>query len=119
MWSHPLYEAAFWLVSGHALVDFSLQNDTLAREKSRHSDTPLQKVVPWGWWLTAHALMHGMPVMFVTHRVDLAVGEVVAHWCIDFAKCEKSISLPVDQGLHILCKVLWLAIWWIGSGQPT
>jgi len=91
-------------------MDFSLQNDTMALEKNRHSTTPLQKAVPWYYWLGAHALIHGGMVYYITGYQVLGIAETVIHAFIDFGKCEKWFSIHVDQVLHILCKVVWYVL---------
>ena len=37
----------------------------------------------------------------------LALIEAVVHWFIDLGKCEKLYNIHVDQGLHMICKVIW------------
>lgn len=101
---------AFWLVVAHFVADYPLQGDTTAREKNRHAKTPLQTHVPWYYWLTAHALMHGGAVALVTGSALLGVAETAAHWLIDFGKCERWFSIHVDQALHIACKMAWLML---------
>ena len=101
----------FYLLAGHALADFPFQAGPIAIEKNRHSTTQLQKEVPWYYWLTAHALVHGLVVGLLTGRPDLGIGEAVLHWFIDFAKCEGWTNIHIDQALHVLCKALWYAIW--------
>jgi hypothetical protein len=111
----------FFLLAGHALMDYSLQNDAMAACKCRRTTNPLQQAVPWYYWLTAHALLHGAMVGVVVRwgyptddKWHLAVGfglaETVLHWLIDLGKCEKLYSIHVDQGLHVLCKVAWWAL---------
>lgn len=100
----------FWLLVAHFVCDYPLQGDTTAREKNRHSDTPLQGFVPWPYWLTAHALMHGGAVALVTGSVVLGMAETACHWVIDFGKCEKWYSIHADQALHLACKVVWLLV---------
>ena len=97
----------FLLVAGHAVCDFSLQNEAIALEKNRHSTSALQRHVPWFYWLSAHALTHGLAVALTTSSVVLGVLETLAHWVIDFGKCEKWYSIHIDQTLHVLCKVAW------------
>ena len=46
------------LAMGHFLGDFGLQNDRMAVEKCAGRDVTL----PWQWWLTAHAAIHGLLV---------------------------------------------------------
>jgi hypothetical protein len=101
-------ELLFLLVAGHALCDFALQSDTMSREKKRGSPTPLQKAVPWYWWLGAHSLIHGLSVWVVLRSLPLALAETVAHFVIDFGKCEGKYGLGTDQALHLTCKMIWL-----------
>ena len=49
----------FFLIAGHALMDFALQPDPMAVCKCRRANHPLKAVVPWYYWLTSHALVHG------------------------------------------------------------
>lgn len=98
----------FYMLVAHAALDYPLQGDTTAIEKNPNSKTALQQHVPWYYWLTAHALMHGGAVAMITGSVFLGVCETVAHWIIDLGKCHGRYSIHVDQALHIACKVLWL-----------
>jgi Protein of unknown function (DUF3307) len=84
----------WWLVVGHAVADFWAQSDALAKMKNRHRFDP-SRVPPgqrpqqvWVHALTAHALMHGAAVALVTGRWWLGLLETVAHWVIDFGKCD-------------------------------
>jgi hypothetical protein len=112
-----LFALFFFLLAGHALMDYSLQNDSMAVCKCRKSKSPLAISVPWYYWLTAHALLHGAAVGFIFrwmgfewHIVALfAAAETVVHWFVDFGKCENWYSLLVDQAIHILCKIAWWA----------
>jgi hypothetical protein len=78
------------LVMAHFLGDFGLQSDRMAVEKCPGCD----RTLPWPWWLTAHAAIHGV---------------------IDLFKCRGRYSLAVDQLLHLICKLLWalLASRWL------
>jgi hypothetical protein len=114
-----LFALLFFLIAGHALMDYSLQNDSMAVCKCRRSTSPIAASVPWYYWLTSHALLHGAAVGVTLRWVAgfdwntataLAVAETVIHWCIDYGKCEKWYSLLVDQAIHILCKIAWWAI---------
>lgn len=103
----------FLLLCGHAIADFALQTDWIAKNKSRHNlvpagydpvrHGPLQKI--WPYVLSAHALIHGAMVFAVTQSVLLAAIETAAHWAIDFGKCERKYGIHTDQALHILCKL--------------
>jgi Protein of unknown function (DUF3307) len=108
----------FFLLAGHALMDFALQSDAMATCKCRRADLPLQKSVPWFYWLTAHALLHGAAVGVVVAwfgyamsvAVGFAVAEAVVHWLADYAKCAGLFSIHVDQLIHVLSKVAWWAL---------
>ena len=101
----------FYLIAGHALADFSLQSDAMAKGKNRHRKTeppPGATYTPcWPYWLTAHALIHGATVAVITGSVHLGIAETIAHWCIDFGKCENWYGIHIDQALHFLCKATW------------
>jgi len=103
-------ETLFLLLASHCVCDFALQSDTMGREKKRSSTTALQTAVPWYYWLTAHAFIHGLGVWLVLHSLPLALAEIVAHFAIDLGKCEGKYGIRVDQSLHIVCKVLWLVL---------
>ena len=101
----------FYLMAGHALADFPLQAGPMAIEKSRHSKTELQKQVPWHYWLTAHAFIHGGIVALVTNSLGFGLIETGLHWVIDFAKCEGLTNIHTDQALHVGCRVAyWLLL---------
>jgi hypothetical protein len=79
----------FYLVVGHCLCDFPLQNDYLAKAKDPDS------------------MIHAGSVAFFTHSMLLGVFEGITHALIDHLKCRKAISFGVDQSLHIGLKILW------------
>lgn len=95
------------LIAAHALADYPLQGDFLAKAKNRASPIP---GVPWYHGLLAHAAIHGGFVGAITGSVTLGLAEFVAHCFIDDTKCMGRISYNQDQALHILCKVLWVII---------
>lgn len=101
----------FALLIGHALADYPLQGAFLARAKDRHSDSGAlfgEQKAPKGLWvhaLTAHSLVHAGAVWLITSSVLLAAVELVLHWFIDFAKCERWTGFHLDQVLHVLCKI--------------
>lgn len=102
----------FWLLVGHAVGDFWAQSDALAQMKNRNR--PNTRVPPgqkpqtiWVYALTSHALMHGGIVALVTGSVWLGLAETVAHWLIDFGKCENWYGIHADQAMHGGCKLLW------------
>ena len=109
------------LCVGHFFVDYPMQNEFMAIYKSRHAKHPHVKE-PYLWWhlLTAHAILHGGMVGIITGNMWLGLLEFVFHWFIDLAKNEKKTNLEVDQALHIVCKVFYVAVcatmawhpWW-------
>jgi hypothetical protein len=113
-----LFALLFFLIAGHALMDYSLQNDAMAACKCRRSNSPLAMSVPWYYWLSAHAVLHGATVGAVFRwtgfdwsvAVVLGTAETVLHWGSDYAKCEDWYSLHVDQAFHIGCKIAWWAL---------
>lgn len=100
----------FLLIAVHAILDFPLQGDTVAINKNPNANTALQKHVPWGYWLSAHALSHGLGVWFITQSVWLGICETISHWIIDYLKCQGKYSIHMDQFLHLLSKIVWLIV---------
>lgn len=112
MTSVATLETFLMLIMGHALADFALQNPDMARLKNRHSkpaNVPAgQKITPcWFYFLTSHALIHGGVVWLITQSWQFAFAETMAHWLIDFAKCENWTNPHTDQLCHVLCKIIW------------
>lgn len=105
-----IFTILFFLLAAHALLDFPLQGEVVAINKSPLAKTELQKHVPWYYWLTAHALVHGGAVALVTGTVWLGLAETVCHFAIDYGKCLHKYSIHGDQFLHVVCKVLWVVI---------
>ncbi|MCA0276234.1 MAG: DUF3307 domain-containing protein [Proteobacteria bacterium] len=95
------------LIVGHALADYPLQGDFLAKAKSRVNPIP---GVPWYHGLLAHAAIHGGFVGVITGSLTLGIAEFIAHCLIDDAKCMGRISYNQDQALHVACKVLWVTV---------
>lgn len=101
-----------WLmICAHALADYPLQGDFLARGKNHTA--PLDGV-PWRQCLAAHALIHGGAVTLVTGSFALGVLEAMVHAMIDYAKCAGDLTYNRDQALHVICKVAWFALLLLG-----
>lgn len=100
----------FLLLAGHALCDYPLQGDFLAKAKNRAN--PISGV-PWWHGLFPHALIHGGMVAIVTGIWWLGVAEFVIHAATDDAKCTGKIGFDADQAIHVGCKLAWwiTAIW--------
>lgn len=97
----------FLLIGAHALADYPLQGDFLAQAKNRN--TAIGKLF-WPHALFAHSMIHGSAVLLITGSMLAACLEVLIHAGTDWLKCEGTISLNVDQAIHIACKILWVAI---------
>jgi hypothetical protein len=101
----------FWLLVGHSLADYPLQGEFLALAKRRGG----MRSVPWQTALAAHSTIHAGAVALVTGSVILGLFEFAFHSLIDFAKCEgmfgedQAHAFSVDQGLHVVCKLMWVA----------
>ncbi|WP_367873520.1 DUF3307 domain-containing protein [Luteolibacter sp. Populi] len=91
----------FAFAIAHALADFPLQGDYLAREKQRSTATGTKE---WLIALTAHALIHSGGVWIVSGSVLLGAIELCMHWLIDFGKGEGKYGYVADQLLHLSCK---------------
>lgn len=89
------------LIFTHYLCDFSLQNDFVAKFKARGS-APF-----WYHVMTGHCAVQALGVLLVTKNTNLACAEFIAHFVIDYFKCEKKLTFNQDQGLHLICKVIW------------
>ena len=95
------------LIGLHALADYPLQGDFLAKAKNHLNPIP---GVPFYQALAAHGAIHGAAVGVFLQSPLLGACEFVAHCAIDYLKCANRISFNVDQALHVACKVIWLAI---------
>ena len=108
-----MIETFFLLLCGHALTDFALQSEVMAKGKNRHKRPEYipdgQKYMPcWFYWLSAHALISGGAVYLITGQLHWGLVETVIHWIADFIKCENKTNPHQDQFLHIASKALYL-----------
>lgn len=97
------------LICAHALCDYPLQGDFLAKAKNKFM--PITGV-PWYQAMTAHASIHAGAVGLITGNIYLGIAEFVAHFSIDYLKCANKLSFNQDQALHIYCKLAWVTIFW-------
>ena len=97
-------EMLLMLFAGHALCDYPLQGDFLAKGKNHRLPLP---GVPWYQCLYAHVLIHAGMVYLITHSFTLAMCEFTIHFATDFAKCEGKLTFNQDQAIHYLCKIAW------------
>lgn len=100
------------LLGWHALADYPLQGDFLARAKNRAAPIP---GVPWYQAMGAHVAIHALGVWLITGVWWMGAIEAVAHFATDDAKCRGKIGFNTDQFLHIALKTAFAVILW---GQP-
>lgn len=106
------------LVIGHALADYPLQGDFLARGKNPATAFP---GIPWPWLLGFHAAIHAGAVWLVLWLfhvpalvvVVCVVSEFSLHALTDLLKCQEEISFSHDQALHLFCKATWATFAWL------
>ena len=104
-----MIEKFILLIIGHALCDYALQTEAMAKFKSYKVSTKDMPGMPnWVYWLTAHSLIHGGMIYIITGSMFFCIFEIIVHWFIDLSKCGNKINAHVDQTLHILCKALYL-----------
>ena len=112
--STPTLETLLVLIAGHALADYPLQTDFIAKGKNHRAPIP---GIDWPIILLAHALIHGLTVYALTGSAALLVLESVLHTVIDWTKCEGLTTFRVDQALHVACKVVYVlagaSLWWL------
>jgi hypothetical protein len=97
----------FAFAIAHALADFPLQGDYLARTKQRKEANKLSECLIA---LTAHSLIHAGGVWIVSGSVVIAVAELVLHWLIDLGKGEGKYGYATDQLLHLGCKAAYVVV---------
>lgn len=93
------------LLVGHAVCDYPLQGDFLAKAKNHKAAIP---GVPAWQALVWHAMIHAGCVGYITGAVALGAFEFFAHVAIDYAKCDNEITFNQDQALHVVCKAAWV-----------
>lgn len=97
----------FAFTIGHAVADYPLQGDYLAREKVRSQAAGLAS---WVMALSAHALVHAGAVWLISGSMGMAAAELSLHWLIDLAKGERRIGLVTDQLMHLACKAGYVLV---------
>ena len=94
----------FAFAIAHALADFPLQGEFLAIQKSRRTANDRSM---WVVALTAHCLIQAGGVWLISGSMAYAAAELFLHALIDFGKGEQRFGIMVDQGLHLLCKLVY------------
>lgn len=97
----------------HALADFPLQGDYIAKQKARRqAESPQVWIVA----LTAHCLIHAGGVWLVSGSLAFFAAEFVLHFLIDFGKGEQKFGFLTDQMLHLACKAAYVVLIAAGIG---
>ncbi len=103
----------FLFLVGHAVCDFVLQGEIMGTAKNRTKWLAAghdPSFPPWYYWLGAHAFTHGGAVFLISGLWQLGAIETVLHAAIDFSKCEGRLSFDMDQALHLVCKLVYVAV---------
>lgn len=110
----------FWLLVGHAVADYPLQGDFLAKAKC--SSNPIPGI---DWWIAmlAHSFIHAgavaivlLPFIGMRGAVMFGCLELAVHFVIDRLKCDGLTSFRTDQMIHVVCKIAWASaavVWFL------
>lgn len=102
------------MVMVHFAIDYQFQSNEVAQGKNPNKDEGRMFGVPWYYWMTSHASVHGLGVVFITHSMLLGVLETICHFGIDWLKCQKYTGIHIDQCLHVVCKAIWMLCFYYG-----
>ena len=91
----------------HALADFPLQGDYLARMKVREQAGNTSE---WLISLTAHSLVQAGGVWIISGSPLLGAAELCLHWLIDLGKGEGKFGYATDQMFHLTCKLAYVIV---------
>lgn len=97
----------------HALADFPLQGDYIAKQKSRPQADSFSV---WVIALAAHSVIHAGGVWLVSGSLALGLVELGVHALIDGYKGEGRFGIVTDQLLHLACKVVYTLLLAYGWG---
>lgn len=100
-----LLETFCFLLFGHALADYPLQGDFLARGKNHKSPLP---GISWQQCLFWHSMIHAGFVAVITGSLALGALELIVHQSLDWQKCNGNLTFNQDQLAHVICKVVWV-----------
>lgn len=92
-----------WLIVGHYLGDFVLQNDYVAKNKAPGNAN-------WIHCMIAHCAIQAGTVYFFTASPILGGLEFAIHFVVDVLKCGGHLSFNMDQAIHITCRIVWALI---------
>ena len=98
----------------HALVDFPLQGDYIAKQKARNQ---ADNRSVWIVALSAHCVIHAGGVWLVSGSLAFGFAELILHALIDIGKGEEKFGLVADQLLHVGCKLAYALL--LGYGLTS
>jgi hypothetical protein len=104
-----MYEMMFLVIAAHFVCDYTLQTEAVAIGKNR-SINKTRFGVDWWYWMMGHSFTHGVALYLITGSVAAAVCDTFTHFMIDDSKCAGIFGIHVDQALHIVWRVLVVAI---------
>lgn len=97
------------LILAHAFFDLAAQSQYISYYKNPLNVHPHGTY--WPFVLVGHGLINGLGVYIVTGKISLSILETICHAIIDFGSCLRWYPIFVDQGLHLMCKILWTVIY--------
>jgi hypothetical protein len=104
-------DALLWMLIGHALCDYPLQGDWLAKAKNHNAaQRPIPNEDISTGAMLCHCAIHAGAVKLATGSWLLALCELFAHGIIDQGKCAGLVGYNVDQAMHVGCKFAWAAL---------
>ena len=106
------FETLMVLIMLHALADFALQTSVMAQMKSKAHDIKRRTAnkgkygqrnyqLTWFYWLTAHALIHGL-LVYIYLGPLYALITSISHWLIDKLKTRGVTDIHLDQAMHLV-----------------
>lgn len=107
LYSSNPFALFFAFAIAHALADYPLQGDYLARMKVRSQAGSISE---WLSALTAHSLVQAGGVWLVSGSALLGLAELCLHWLIDLGKGEGKFGYLTDQLLHLGCKLIYVVV---------
>ena len=87
------------LIALHFICDYVFQSEYIAINKN-------SKNVGWIYVMTAHCATHALAVTYVLGPT-YGIVEFFLHFLIDHMKCKNKYGIHIDQGLHVLCKIIY------------
>ena len=97
-----------WLLIGHAVADYALQSEWVARAKQPGFRFGGEAI--WPGVLASHAAIHAGAVKLATGSWLLAGLEFGAHAAIDYTRGRGRLSYHGDPACHAASKAVWAVL---------